>query len=208
MSVGHEKQINAPAACYKFERTPSAAWWELETPIKSYGENLACSGEIKLFQKQPAAEPGPKSAVTRSLAQKIPSVQSKIHYLRRDPAAPFHTGTGPRKDYFQFSLLISLWKYEICSYFPTEREFCCGESVYPLIVTLIFFSKNSGSGSGVAAPNTPGQVQSHPSQMSQDGNVNSTSLLHCQTCFWWTTSKIEHLLRNTISSKGRLDLDM
>lgn len=108
-------------------------------PIKSYGENSACSGEIKLFQKQPASEPGPKSAAPRSLAQKIPPIQSKIHYLRRDPAAPFHTGTGPWKDYSQFSLLISLWKYEICSYFPTQREFCCGGSIYPLIVTLIFF---------------------------------------------------------------------
>lgn len=163
-SVGHEKQINAPAARYKFERTPSAAWWELETPIKSYGENLACSGEMKLFQKQPAAEPGPKSAVPRSLAQKIPSIQSKIHYLRRDPAAPFHTGTGPWKDYSQFSLLISLWKYEICSYFPTQREFCGGESIYPLIVTLIFFpAQNTGSGSGVAAQHPrPGTESSVP----------------------------------------------
>lgn len=35
---------------------------------KAFGENLASSSEIKLFQKQPTAEPGPESAVPRSLA--------------------------------------------------------------------------------------------------------------------------------------------
>lgn len=48
-------------------------------PDKVLWENLASSSEIKLFQKQPAAEPGPESAVPRSLAQKIPPIQSKIH---------------------------------------------------------------------------------------------------------------------------------
>lgn len=71
-------------------------------PDKVLWENLASSSEIKLFQKQPTAEPGPKSAVPRSLAQKIPPIQSKIHYC--DPAATFQTGTGLWKDYFQFTV--------------------------------------------------------------------------------------------------------
>lgn len=91
-------------------------------PDKVLWENLASSGEIKLFQKQPATEPGPKSAVPHSLAQKIPSIQSKIHYLRPHPAATFHTGAGLWKDYSQFSLLISLWKYEICCYFLLKKN--------------------------------------------------------------------------------------
>lgn len=47
---------------------------------------------------------------------------------------------------------------------PAEKEFCCGESIYPLIVTLIFFFRTElGPSSWVAAPNTPsGYSVIHP----------------------------------------------
>lgn len=111
-------------------------------PDKVLWENLASGSEIKLFQKQPAAETGLKVLRHAHSPRKFhPSDQKSITATLQLPfkQAP---GRGRIIPTLQSSnLTMKIWNQLL---FPAEKESCRGESIYPLAVTLILLGMKLG----------------------------------------------------------------
>lgn len=116
-------------------------------------ENLASSSEIKLFQSSQQQHQDQKVLCHAHSPRKFhPSNQKSITETLQLPftQAP---GRGRIIPSLQSSnLTMKIWNQLLL---PAEKEFCCGESIYPPTVTLNLFRMKLRLCSGVAAPNTP-----------------------------------------------------